>query len=149
MSVVGALADFVATASASALPQTEQDLLRLHFTDTAVAALTGMNGGAEVADAHVHRLLREVMAEAIAVAHALGHTGLELEACVRDMDEVLTRAGEGRASMLQDFDAVRRTEIDALNGAVVRAAEGLMIGVPINHALYSLVKGWEHTHRFD
>ena len=115
----------------------------------AVAALTGMNGAAQVADAHVQQLLHDVMAEAIAVAHALGHTGLELEVCVRDMDEVLTRAGEGRASMLQDFDAGRRTEIDALNGAVVRAAEGLMIGVPINHALYSLVKGWEHTHGFD
>jgi 2-dehydropantoate 2-reductase len=114
----------------------------------AVAALTGMNGAAEVAEAHVQRLLHDVMAEAIAVAHALGHTGLELEACVRDMNEVLTRAGEGGASMLQDFDAGRRTEIDALNGAVVRAAEGLMIGVPINQALHSLVKGWERTHGF-
>jgi 2-dehydropantoate 2-reductase len=64
------------------------------------------------------------------------------------MDDVLTRAGEGRASMLQDFDAGRRTEIDALNGAVVRAAEGLMIDVPINRALHSLVKGWERTHGF-
>jgi 2-methylcitrate dehydratase PrpD len=41
VSVIGALADFVATASASALPQAEQDLLRRHFTDTAVAALAG------------------------------------------------------------------------------------------------------------
>jgi 2-dehydropantoate 2-reductase len=114
----------------------------------AVAALTGMNGAAEVGDAHVQRLLHDVMAEAIAVAHALGHTGLELEACVRDMNEVLTRAGEGRASMLQDFDAGRRTEIDALNGAVVRAAESLSIAVPINRALHSLVKGWERTHGF-
>jgi 2-dehydropantoate 2-reductase len=111
----------------------------------AVAALTGMNGAAEVADAHVQRLLQDVMAETIAVAHALGHSGLELESCVRDMNEVLTRAGEGRASMLQDFDAGRRTEVDALNGAVVRAAERLMIDVPINRALHSLVKGWERT----
>jgi len=115
----------------------------------AVAALTGMNGAAEVADDHVRRLLRAVMAEAIEVAHALGHTSLDLEACVRDMHGVLTRAGEGRASMLQDFDAGRRTEIDALNGAVVRAAEGLGIDVPINRALHSLVKGWERTHGFD
>jgi len=114
----------------------------------AVAALTGMNGAAEVADVHVQRLLHDVMAEAIAVAHALGHTGLELEACVRDMNDVLTRAGEGRASMLQDFDAGRRTEVDALNGAVVRAAEDLAIPVPINRALLSLVKGWERTRGF-
>jgi 2-dehydropantoate 2-reductase len=114
----------------------------------AVAALTGMTAAAEVADPHVHRLLRDVVAEALAVAHALGHTSIELEACVRDMDEVLGRAGEGRASMLQDFDAGRRTEIDALNGAVVRAAERLAISVPINRALLSLVKGWERTHGF-
>jgi 2-dehydropantoate 2-reductase len=114
----------------------------------AVAALTGMNGAAEVADLHVQRLLHDVMAETIAVAHALGHTDLDLEACVRDMNDVLRLAGEGRASMLQDFDAERRTEIDALNGAVVRAAEALQIDVPINRALYSLVKGWERTHGF-
>jgi 2-dehydropantoate 2-reductase len=114
----------------------------------AVAALTGMSGAAQVADAHVHRLLHDVVAEGIAIAHALGHTGIGLEACVRDMDEVLTRAGDGRASMLQDFDAGRRTEIDALNGAVVRAAERLTISVPINRALLSLVKGWERTHGF-
>jgi 2-dehydropantoate 2-reductase len=114
----------------------------------AVAALTGMNAAAELSDPHVRRLLHDVVEEGIAVAHALGHTGIELEACLRDMDEVLGRAGEGRASMLQDFDAGRRTEIDALNGAIVRAAEHLTIGVPINRALLSLVRGWEHTHGF-
>jgi 2-dehydropantoate 2-reductase len=114
----------------------------------AVAALTGMNAAAELADPHVHRLLGDVMAEAISVAHALGHTDIELAACLRDMDEVLGRAGDGRASMLQDFDAGRRTEIDALNGAVVRAAERLTIAVPINRALLALVKGWERTHGF-
>ena len=41
MSVLGTIADFVATASAATLPPAEQDLLRLHFTDTAVAALAG------------------------------------------------------------------------------------------------------------
>jgi 2-methylcitrate dehydratase PrpD len=41
MSVLGTIADFVTTASAGTLPQAEQDLLRLHFTDTAVAALAG------------------------------------------------------------------------------------------------------------
>jgi 2-dehydropantoate 2-reductase len=112
----------------------------------AVAALTGMNAAAELADPHVHGLLHDVIAEAITVAHALGHSDLELETCVRDLDEVLGRAGEGRASMLQDFDAGRRTEIDALNGAVVRAAEEVTLAVPINRALLSLVKGWERTH---
>jgi 2-methylcitrate dehydratase PrpD len=41
VSIVGTLADFVAEAHASALPPAEQDMLRRHFTDTAVAALAG------------------------------------------------------------------------------------------------------------
>ena len=41
MSVIGELAAFVAGAKASALPPVEQERLRLHFTDTAVAALAG------------------------------------------------------------------------------------------------------------
>ena len=139
-------AGWPAEAMADVAPAVWKKLL-LNCTN-AVAALTGMNGAALVGDAHVHQLQNDVMAEALSVAHALGHSGLELAACVRDMDEVLTRAGEGRASMLQDFDAGRRTEIDALNGAVVLAAEDLMIAVPINRALHSLVKGWERTHGY-
>src|SRR5580704_14333311 len=41
MSVIGELAAFVAGAKASALPAAEQERLRLHFADTAVAALAG------------------------------------------------------------------------------------------------------------
>ena len=115
----------------------------------AVSALTGMYGAAQVADEQVRRLLRDVVAEGITVAHALGYTGIDLDSCVRTMDEVFTRAGRGRSSMLQDFDAGRRTEVDALNGAVVRAAERLMIDVPINRALLALVTGWERMHGFD
>jgi len=41
MSVIGQLASFVAGAKASALPASERERLRLHFTDTVVAALAG------------------------------------------------------------------------------------------------------------
>jgi 2-dehydropantoate 2-reductase len=42
--------------------------------------------------------------------------------------------------MGQDFDHRRRTEIDAINGAVVREAERLGISVPFNQAITNLVK---------
>jgi 2-dehydropantoate 2-reductase len=45
--------------------------------------------------------------------------------------------------MLQDIERGRRTEVDYLNGAVVSAAERLGIPVPMNEAIYSLVKGLE------
>ncbi|MGB6535344.1 MAG: MmgE/PrpD family protein [Xanthobacteraceae bacterium] len=41
MSVIGELASFVCGAKASALPESEQQRLRLHLTDTVVAALAG------------------------------------------------------------------------------------------------------------
>ena len=45
--------------------------------------------------------------------------------------------------MLQDFEAGRKTEVDVINGAVVHAAEGQGMAVPLNRAFVQLVKGWE------
>ena len=45
--------------------------------------------------------------------------------------------------MLQDFEAGRRTEIDVINGAVVRAAVVQGVDVPLNRAFVALVSGWE------
>jgi 2-dehydropantoate 2-reductase len=45
-----------------------------------------------------------------------------------------------KSSMLQDIAAKKRTEIDALNGAVIELAERLKIPVPYNSVAYNLVK---------
>lgn len=45
-----------------------------------------------------------------------------------------------KSSMLQDLDAKKRTEIDALNGAVMKLAERLRTLVPYNSVAYNLVK---------
>ena len=42
--------------------------------------------------------------------------------------ELLEKAGPTKASMLQDFEAGRQTEIDVINGAVVKAAAE--VGLP-------------------
>lgn len=47
---------------------------------------------------------------------------------------------EHRSSTLQDIKAGRRTEIDALNGAVIGLSKKLGIDVPYNSAAYNLVK---------
>lgn len=48
-----------------------------------------------------------------------------------------------RPSMLQHVEAGKRTEIDALNGALVREAQALGVPVPYNEALTALLKGRE------
>ncbi len=50
-----------------------------------------------------------------------------------------------RASMLQDIQAGRKTEIDALNGAISRYAEKLGICTPYNDLLTNLIKFREKT----
>jgi len=52
---------------------------------------------------------------------------------------------ENRSSMGQDFDHRRRTEIDAINGAVVREAQALGILSPFNQAVTDLVKAIEKS----
>ena len=58
---------------------------------------------------------------------------------------VLASSGDGRPSMLQDVEAGRRTEIETLNGAIVRHADALGIDVPVNRAMVALVRGWERA----
>jgi 2-dehydropantoate 2-reductase len=65
--------------------------------------------------------------------------GLDLGDIARALGDVARATGENRSSMLADFDAGIRTEIDAINGAVV--AEGKRLGVPAaaNQLALSLV----------
>jgi 2-dehydropantoate 2-reductase len=48
--------------------------------------------------------------------------------------------------MGQDLDNKRRTEIDAINGAVVREAERMDISVPYNLLITNLIKVMEKTY---
>ena len=47
---------------------------------------------------------------------------------------------EHKSSTLQDILAKKRTEIDALNGAVIKLAQECQIGVPYNLVVYNMVK---------
>lgn len=86
------------------------------------------------------------------VADALTREACELaalEGVVLDPDErtafnrgLFASAG-GKASMLQDVEAGRRTEIDTISGAAVRLADKHGHPAPLNRTLFALVKGRE------
>jgi 2-dehydropantoate 2-reductase len=116
--------------------------LILNAATLPTAALTGMHAGALTAQPDMHALVTETAREAVAVARALGYDIDEQER-VDAIHGLLTRAGPARASMLQDFEAGRRTEIDVVNGAVVKAADEQGVAVPLNRAFVQLVRGWE------
>lgn len=107
----------------------------------ALSAVTGLRTG-EVARlpetaAFRDRLLDEALAVVAAKNIALPDPG------VAGALRAGSRKSFNRPSMLQHVNAGRRTEIDALNGALVREAKALGIPVPANEALVALLKGRE------
>ena len=55
------------------------------------------------------------------------------------------RVRYNKPSMMQHVERGQRTEIDALNGALVREAKTLGIAVPYNEAIVAVVKGVEKS----
>ena len=116
--------------------------LILNAATLPTAALTGMHAGALTACEETHALVTDTAREAVSVAQALGYD-IDAQERVDAIHALLEKAGPSKASMLQDFEAGRRTEIDVFNGAVVKAADGAGVDVPLNRAFVQLIKGWE------
>lgn len=116
--------------------------LILNAATLPASALTGMTAGALGTSQDMLDLVSETTREAVAVARALGYE-IDFDERIGTILGLVEKAGPTKASMLQDVEAGRRTEIDVINGAVVRAADEVGVAVPINRALMQLIKGWE------
>jgi 2-dehydropantoate 2-reductase len=56
------------------------------------------------------------------------------------LEELLKSYGDLKASMLQDFERGRTTEIDFINGYVVTIGRQLKIATPVNEAIVDMVR---------
>jgi 2-dehydropantoate 2-reductase len=110
-----------------------------------VGALTGLTHGRVCEDPELRRLVSALVDEGKAVAAA---QGIVLDA---DPEELIDHAAkpevayDHKASMLQDVEARRPTEIDHLNGGIVRFGEGHGVPTPLNRAIWVLVKALERS----
>ena len=108
-----------------------------------VGALTLLHHGAATRLPATRALYEALLLEGEAVARALG---ISLHGDPRQMIEEGANAHEKRnASMLMDVLAKRQTEIDFMNGAIADLGEKLGVPVPLNRAIWRLVKGLEHS----
>ena len=108
-----------------------------------VGALTQLHHGAATRFPATGKLLEDLIAEGEAVARAMS---IELHGDPRHMVQKGANApGKHRASMLQDVLAKRPTEVDFMNGAIVRWGDQLGVPTPLNRAMWELVKGLEHS----
>lgn len=111
-----------------------------------ITAITGLPNGQLLQQAGLKELMEKTVREAEAVARAAG-----VELPEGDLVErtrlVAGMTAENKSSMLQDIERGRRTEVEAICGAIVAQARSLGIGAPLNAALLALVRGIESTTR--
>jgi len=109
----------------------------------ALTALTGFKNGQLLDYPETVRLMEKLVMEASEVAR---RKGVHLEGDpIEKVRKVIEATQENRSSMGQDFDHRQKTEIDAINGAVVREAQRLGIPAPFNQAVTELVKAIEKS----
>jgi 2-dehydropantoate 2-reductase len=108
-----------------------------------IGALTGLSHGRVCERSDLRALVSGLIDEGKAVAAA---QGIALDA---DPEELIDHAAkpevayDHKASMLQDVEAHRQTEIDYLNGGIVRFGREHGVATPLNEAIWALVKGVE------
>lgn len=107
-----------------------------------VCALTNLPFGAAYSAPDLRVLMEGIAREGVELARRLG---IELGSDpIADLEHALSAAANHEPSMMTDLRSKRRTEIDALNGALLRFSD---IDMPLNRIMFSLIKGVEASWR--
>ena len=119
--------------------------LIFNATVNGVAALTGLphdeHFAAEQESSDLGHLVHDLVDEGKRIAAA---AGVELHDDPWEMNVLATKRGSAHyPSMLEDVEARRPTEVDLINGALVREAEQHGVDAPLQTAVYRLVKARE------
>jgi 2-dehydropantoate 2-reductase len=110
----------------------------------ALTAITGQVNGKLVESEETRALMADLVAEAVAVARARG-IPLSYDDPLSMVYDVARKTGANRSSMLQDFDKHRLSEIEVMNGAIVREAAQAGIPVPVNTTITRVIHSIEGT----
>jgi 2-dehydropantoate 2-reductase len=146
----GAAEKLVGALSAGGMTVTSTDdawpsVWRKLVTNAAVnptTALFGYTNAELLADVATSRVADGLAAEVARVATAAG-VAMNDEEARRWWREMAALTGANRSSMLQDVQARRPTEVDAICGAVHREGERRGVSAPLNQSMTLLVKALE------
>lgn len=115
------------------------DKLICNVAFSAPCALTGLSVGELLADGLAAGISQAAATEAWNVARAL-NIPLPFADPVLHVQAFGGRMPEARPSVLQDLEAKRVTEVDVINGAIVREAAKVGLKAPVNETLTALVR---------
>jgi len=112
-----------------------------------ITALAQITNGQILEIPELTELMERAVVEALEVSR---HRGIRLAFAGDPLEHVravISNTQENISSMRQDIERGRRTEIDFINGAIVREGVALGVPTPVNFALTSLIKGLEAARR--
>lgn len=118
----------------------EKLIMNVAFSGT--SCTTGLTIGEIIDDTDAWNVARGCAEEAIAVARASGIT-LDVGDPVAHVRQLGGKIPYAKPSMLLDYEADRRCEIDAINGSIPRLGKPLGVPTPVNDAVVGIVKARE------
>ncbi len=116
------------------------------FTNVSLSAITGVLQvpiGFIAADEYAWSMTVTLIKEALAVAKAMGLAFNEQEV-IEKVRAISINSPEGKTSIYADLKAGRRTEVNTISGAVVRAAEKTGVDVPTHRMVVNMVHAMEN-----
>ncbi len=105
-------------------------------------ALTGLRNGDLLTIPELKKSMEAAVLEGIKVIEKLGIT-INRQSPIDKAFEVARQTAMNKNSMLQDIEKGKRTEIDFINGALIKYGDKVGIPCPINTVLTALIKGLE------
>ena len=120
--------------------------LLINVAINAITAITKLKNGMLPAIEGTRRIMGECLKEAMKVVEKKG-IKLPYEDPIQKAYEVCEKTANNVSSMLQDILNQKLTEIDFINGAIVKEAKKLGLSTPVNETLTYLIQAIQNTYK--
>lgn len=134
------IANFVVDMRNDIKPQ-QWGKLVLNSAINPVSAILQLKNGELLGNDHARNLMASLAQEAVTVANASG-VNLPYSDPLPLLDEITCNTADNYSSMAQDLMRGSETEIDAINGSIIKIAQEEGIFVPYNRGIYLLIKAF-------